>query len=382
MGAPLDVLIKQFRSKLGEKRFASVDECAEAFFSYIWQEWDHSDQLQISHANQMLTPVYLKIWQDTNYKFGKELEKTGKNPNLLLVLISSIEHAISEYEKYSISESLADITEEMLAERYNGLIDEVIRRSFRNPPINENQLKLFRRVGILALHREVFSDVFTGFVFAGFGESQVFPSIFSYDVDGIVCGKLKRKMDDPVVMERSQLTAKIIPFAQREVVDRFLVGIDPELEHGINQHLQETFEITRQKIFSNVKRMSNKNRAAVTENLESSLGVMVSDFCTNWLEEIKKSYSKQTEDMVLFMAKQESAHLAESLVNITSLKRKYSPDEESVGGPVDVAVISRNDGFVWVKRKHYFEAELNPRYVARKFGAMKGSKKDATQANE
>ena len=149
MGSPLDVLIKQFRSKLGEKRFASVDECAESFFSYIWQEWDHSDQLQVFHAYQMLTPVYSKIWQDTNYKFGKELERTGKNPNLLLVLISSIEQAISEYEMCPISESLADVTEEMLSAQYDEMIDDVIRRSFKNPPINEEQLKLFRRVGIL-----------------------------------------------------------------------------------------------------------------------------------------------------------------------------------------------------------------------------------------
>ena len=86
--------------------------------------------------------------------------------------------------------------------------------------------------------------------------------------------------------------------------------------------------------------------------------------------------------MVLFMAKQESSHLAESLVNITSLKRKYSPDEESVGGPVDVAVISRNDGFVWAKRKHYFPAELNQRYFARKFGTMRKEKGDNGDAKK
>jgi len=33
--------------------------------------------------------------------------------------------------------------------------------------------------------------------------------------------------------------------------------------------------------------------------------------------------------------------------------------EETVGGPIDVAVISKGDGFVWIKRKHYFRPELN-----------------------
>jgi hypothetical protein len=35
-----------------------------------------------------------------------------------------------------------------------------------------------------------------------------------------------------------------------------------------------------------------------------------------------------------------------------------------VGGPIDVAVISRGDGFIWIKRKHYFSPELNPQFAA------------------
>ena len=34
-----------------------------------------------------------------------------------------------------------------------------------------------------------------------------------------------------------------------------------------------------------------------------------------------------------------------------------------VGGPIDVAVISKGDGFVWIKRKHYFKAELNLHFL-------------------
>lgn len=30
-----------------------------------------------------------------------------------------------------------------------------------------------------------------------------------------------------------------------------------------------------------------------------------------------------------------------------------------IGGPVDVAVISKHDGFIWLKRKLYFNPELN-----------------------
>jgi hypothetical protein len=57
--------------------------------------------------------------------------------------------------------------------------------------------------------------------------------------------------------------------------------------------------------------------------------------------------------------------MAESLVNLTSLKRKVSLQAETVGGAVDVAVVSKRDGFVWIKKNHYFKEELNLHMVRR-----------------
>jgi hypothetical protein len=64
------------------------------------------------------------------------------------------------------------------------------------------------------------------------------------------------------------------------------------------------------------------------------------------------------------MPKDELAAMAESLVNLTSFKRKVTEEAETVGGPIDVAVISKGDGLVWVKRKHYFPPELNQQFFA------------------
>ncbi len=57
--------------------------------------------------------------------------------------------------------------------------------------------------------------------------------------------------------------------------------------------------------------------------------------------------------------------MAEAPINLTSLKRRVSLDQETVGGPIDIAIISKGDGFVWIKRKHYFDPALNPSYFYR-----------------
>lgn len=60
--------------------------------------------------------------------------------------------------------------------------------------------------------------------------------------------------------------------------------------------------------------------------------------------------------------KEDLAELAVNLIYLTSLMRRITPDMESVGGPVDVAIVSKGDGFIWIKRKHYFDPALNRCY--------------------
>ena len=64
-------------------------------------------------------------------------------------------------------------------------------------------------------------------------------------------------------------------------------------------------------------------------------------------------------DIVESLQKSDLAEMAESLVNLTSFKRHVSKESETVGGPTDVAIISKGDGFIWIKRKHYFNIDLN-----------------------
>lgn len=73
-------------------------------------------------------------------------------------------------------------------------------------------------------------------------------------------------------------------------------------------------------------------------------------------------------EIVQFLPKDELATMAEALVNITSFRLRVSTNEETVGGPVDVAVVSKKDGLIWMKRKHYFKPDLNAHFFAKLMG--------------
>ncbi len=54
------------------------------------------------------------------------------------------------------------------------------------------------------------------------------------------------------------------------------------------------------------------------------------------------------------------ATMAESLISLTALRARMSAGEmETVGGPIDVAVLSKGEGFVWVKRKDPIKSDVD-----------------------
>ncbi|TFV92602.1 hypothetical protein E4P40_02400 [Blastococcus sp. CT_GayMR20] len=56
----------------------------------------------------------------------------------------------------------------------------------------------------------------------------------------------------------------------------------------------------------------------------------------------------------------EAIQLAEWLVETTIKFVRFEPGHPTVGGPVEVAAVTRHEGFKWVKRKHYYTSTLNP----------------------
>lgn len=66
-------------------------------------------------------------------------------------------------------------------------------------------------------------------------------------------------------------------------------------------------------------------------------------------EYIQTNYIEKLVNTISYLSKEDLADMAESLVRMTYLKRRITSEEESVGGPVDVAVITKGDGFIWLK---------------------------------
>lgn len=60
------------------------------------------------------------------------------------------------------------------------------------------------------------------------------------------------------------------------------------------------------------------------------------------------------------MPVQDAIALADFLVETTKGFVRFMPGADTVGGATDICVVTKHEGFKWVRRKHYFDARLNP----------------------
>ena len=106
--------------------------------------------------------------------------------------------------------------------------------------------------------------------------------------------------------------------------------------------------------------LSDDDKKRINRKFSQKLKVVSKRFIDKSLDFQFSRHYRPTLRVLSVLPKDELAMMAETLVNLTSFKRRVSTSRETVGGPIDVAVISRGDGFVWIKRKRYFPIELNP----------------------
>ena len=172
----------------------------------------------------------------------------------------------------------------------------------------------------------------------------------------------------------------IYPIGQREMVDRFMCGIVSDLRQLYSNTCSNIFKDYRRKLLGDynnfrIRGQINKEMARYDEELMEKFDTVIDEFIHDY-------YIDPITEIVTHLPKNELAEMAETLVNLTSFKRRVSTDAETVSGPIDVALISKDDGFVWIRRKQYFDSKLNPQFMANYYRNINGGKSDERKEEE
>jgi len=355
MGVPWETLIKMYRHSLGSKSRASVAAYVDDLLAFISKEPFTNDERDLENLLRMARGAFAVVLDSTELAD----DSTGGDDALLLEVIEQQRAVVARWDE---SPSMAEIDAAQVVVDAHDHLDGLIDRMFGNlvtPPVREALGGLVEDL----IRSSITTPNHSGVVVAGFGEDEFFPTLVHVTTEGIIAGTLKHDVRRTVDIARDGTSAQIVPFAQTEMVTRFMEGVDPEFLDYLHDSMGET---SRQLVMEVLDAMGIECSEEEVNAVREAAASQAERFLEQSATVRRRRFVAPIMDIVELLPKEELADMAEALVNLTALKRRVSLDAETVGGPIDVAVISKGDGMIWIKRKHYFDPALNPSYFRKK----------------
>lgn len=377
MGIPWETVIKTYRDQLKQKAFKTISNYAEDFICFLTTEklLFAEQEEEERYVRISIYSYFALIVNEIDEKLKQIIKSEGeqKTEEVKKIISQIIQSHFDRWEGADLLSQIPPDFVDTLKKKYGKLMQEAKERFFADisndssSQLTEIALSLFMKYP-----EGMFSSGTSGVVIAGFGTEDMFPILLSFSIDGKVCGFLKYKKDeDQSTKINFENDAIIIPFAQREMVATFMTGVDPSYQIAIEKDLQQLFASYLQTLVDGIDKLSKQEKKELQLKLETISNEIFSEYTNGLNEHRNRFYVNPIMRVVQMLPKDELAAMAESLINLTSFKRRVSMDEETVGGPIDVAVISKGDGFIWIKRKHYFEPGLNQQFFANYYEEVK-----------
>ncbi len=361
LNIPFETLIKEFRKSIyqnsnrtfknifNNKQYSTLNDFKVGFDNYLKDAIPSSD-FRVSFNKKLDDFIKNFIPTDDN------LNQDFYNKILDLVIPNEI----------MVQAVLDSFTEEDLENIKCKAVE--IHDKFENKPNIEKFVENFIKFFIW----EEFAVKFTGIVLAGFEKDRLFPNcidykiIYLYDDKFVSCDPHSYK-----VSKAKEGDVAVIPFAQDDVINTFLRSIDL----GTKSEIIDFFKGVNSDYATSLINAINKN-TNIDEDSKKEVLLEITKFninnallnfeFTKFINDIERKHVSPILTSIGALPYEELSNLCESLIKITSLKRKVQSGLETVGGDVDVAIITKGDGFIWTKRKHYFDGDFNHQFFEKK----------------
>ncbi len=360
LGMPWETLIKFYRKKRLNQNFDSLEAYGRDFIDFINESISlFPESLQVQWFKTELNTFIQIVLND-----AKLLEEQAKNldpeheKNFIEFFNEALEIAISFLTQRTETCLNINFDEAHVKEKIFADSEEIFLNLKDKNNLSELGNDRLLQLAILIIKNHLSSQTNAGVVISGFGESEIYPSIITYDISGIYLNTLifKVEKDKTFFNENgNEPLSQVFAFAQEDVVVSFLKGVNSDVRQFVTKAFDD--------LITNLYQIPLKDvpiEDSWYKRIEEKKDELINNFNKEFEQFLDQNYLSPMYNMIHFLPKDELAAMAESLVNITAFKRKMLFSSlETVGGPIDVAVISKGDGLVWVKRKHYFDANLN-----------------------
>jgi hypothetical protein len=367
MGTPWDVIFKLYRDKRGMQSFNTLKEYAQNFVDFLSAEnYFSSAKSQKDYFIDELSNFYYTIKDEVLEQYQsetkdlseEEMANLDSEARICTLLGNELERVCSIYRDKGINHEFEDYTiDNMLSFSHNEFDELMSLCQEEDMPTN------MRDKWESSFHSYICSQHYyngTGIVFVGYGNKDIYPSLLPMYISGAFDHRMRYFFEDiRAVAITNDDCARICPFAQTDVMMSLMKGVSPGFYRTALDSYENSINSTKKKMIQ-----AMKEAGATEEVLEKAESVDFEEMIQNHREQlsdyIQNEFVNGIIDAVDSFSIDDMANMAESLISVTNLQRHISSSDESVGGPIDVAVITRSEGFIWVKHKQWFHQDLNP----------------------
>jgi hypothetical protein len=373
IGLNWDLVFSEYRRARGREHRAHLQDCVDDFLDFLASE-ERLFSAQGKHK-WLMQRVYHHIGSVLE-AYARVMSRVDEDDDAELARISEAFMAAASGPRSTAN--LAFHGERGLAD-YEGAMADAVAAAVSRFERDHPRVRAFPgvtterlvNVGTNALMGG--TDFDSGLVFAGYGNEDTFPGLVELKPVYVADGSVLYMQGVSDILSHDNPAGHIYPFAQSEVVHSFLRGIDA----GHYFDGDYTFELDDAYDSINIPAMTWEMLQRLLEHIDAAVDAGESPELAELSEKAREEanrlmglymeklshavyrYAEPVLDAVNALTKEGLAEIAEELIEMTALRRRFALGAETVGGPVDVAVITRSDGFVWVKRKHYFDPQFN-----------------------
>jgi hypothetical protein len=366
MTTPWETIIKVYRKQLNSTSFPTLKAYEQDFIAFLRTKNFYTDaEMQTTFLENFALDIVNSVINDiaTHKKGLIENLSAESRVQFLVILEEQIDNLISIWRvQTDFCSEFEDYTIEMFTTYSNQIFERINQYRFiANGIVISVELLVKIKLAVFSiLKAKEELSIFTGLIFTGFGEDEIYPQLIPINISIVVDNRLRFYVNENRAASISNNNnGAICPFAQTDVIDTILTGIDPSLDTIYLNNFDVLFKRYNQAILDSI----GEENPLLSEQIRNLNTKAIVDEFHALNQKIKlENHINPLMNAVSNLAKEDLSEMAESLIYLTYLKRRITFAEESVGGPVDVAVISKGDGFVWIKRKHYFKPELNQHF--------------------
>lgn len=360
-----NLVVKHYRKYRGDVVHATVEACMHDFFSHIATSqifWDDS------YIKSWVRCSFEEVFNEAYGSLDWEI-KIVKDNGLFAkpkAVVGALVKELSEMRKFAVNSGIGpqfqDYTLEQFKEYVESVLDEYIKElseeDEENPfktiyPIDfldriKDQLVL-TTMAVLTSRKK--GDSAATLVFSGYGAEQDYPSLVSANVyEGLDHRVNYHVRPEDIVCISDDKPVAFCPFAQSDVIRGIFRELHKDFGHAVTFYTKKFYTSVADILFPE-KMYDSEFLSMLSEVKKDDL---VKKFIKNTRRQLDKNQHEWEKVLETYDVRQ-MADLAESLIDLTGFQRILTFSDEGVGGPVDVAVITKNEGFNWINHKRWYE---------------------------